>query len=98
MPSLTPASEDTLALARRAEGAQTLAPLAAGAQSLAPVDELEYASTTHLGFFPDTALVEAPYPYPGSTSYPGDTVVTTVGHQLGVAPEGSLNLTPRTEA
>lgn len=47
-----------------------------GEVSLNATAEVELAQFVHTGFFPATTLVEAPYPYPSSTSYPGDTYST----------------------
>lgn len=74
-----------------------LTPLAAGAETLTPLQELVYVNTTRLGFFPDTALVEAPYPFPSATSYPGDTTGSTVGETLTPLTEDTRTLTPLTE-
>lgn len=73
----------------------SLTPLAEGTEGLAPLAEL--TNTTRLGFFPNTALVEAPYPWPGSTSYPGDTT-GTVGEKLTLLTEDTQTLTLLTEA
>lgn len=49
---------------------------------------------SRLGFFPDTTLVEAPYPYPGATSYPGDSLGLS---DFVIMSEGTETLTVLTE-
>lgn len=71
----------------------SLSPLSESTETLTALPDVAYASTIRLGFFPDTALVEAPYPWPGSTSYPGDTTGSTVGEQLTALAEGAQTLT-----
>lgn len=46
------------------------------------------------GFYPGTALYVAPYPHPGSTSYPGPKI----GAALTQTTEATETLTPATES
>jgi hypothetical protein len=71
-----------------------LIPLAEGTETIVSLDELLQEGRT--GFIPDTSLVEAPYPFPSATSYPGDS--TIVGLYLSSMSEGAKTLTPLTES
>lgn len=68
--------------------------------SLSPVSESSETLTAHAelepraGFWPGSALYEAPYPFPGPTSYPG----AFTGESLTPLTEGSETLTAMTEA
>lgn len=98
MPTLTPLSEGNETLGALAEGSEALTLLAEGSETLGPLEELTDQSTTHFGFFPGLVLQTAPYPFPSSTSYPGDTVVTGgQGLNLALLAEGSETLTALAE-
>lgn len=99
MPSLTPVSETSETLSPLSEGTETLAAVAEGAETLTTLAELTDESTTHLGFFPGSAPAVAPYPFPSSTSYPGDTYTTGgAGLTLTTLAEGVETLTALAES
>lgn len=97
MPTLTPLIEEAESLNSLTEGSEVLSVMVEGSESLQALVELVYESTIRLGFFPATSLYEAPYPFPGSISYPGDTTGSVVGETLTVLSEGAETLTPLTE-
>lgn len=92
---LTPLSDGTETLTPLTEGAEALAVMAEDVLDLVALAVL--AVSTRLGFFPDTALYSAPYPYPSSTSYPGDTITTGLSDTAPMAEDATLTLTPLTE-
>lgn len=73
----------------------TLIPVNESTETLSLLEEL--VASIRLGFFPDSTLVEAPYPYPSSTSYPGDTIEIGLTGFV-VITEGTETLTPMAEA
>jgi hypothetical protein len=98
VPSLTTLSEGTNTLTTVSEASSTLASLSEASSTLTALAELTNTTTTHLGYFPDTVLFSAPYPYPSSTSYPGDTYTTPATGLANTAlSEGTTNLTVLTE-
>lgn len=98
MPALTPVTEVAETLGVLTEGSENLSAVSEGAETITPLSELVDESTTHIGFFPGSVLQTEPYPFPSSTSYPGDTVVVgTQGLSLAAVAEGSETLTPLAE-
>ena len=72
----------------------SLTPITESTETLSTLIEL--VASIRLGFFPDSTLVEAPYPYPGATSYPGDTIESGLTGFAAVS-EGTETLTVLTE-
>ena len=98
-PVLAPLSETTETLGALSEGSESLSGLAEGSETLTPLTELADQSTTHFGFFPGSVLQTAPYPFPSSISYPGDTVVVgSQGLTFDLFPEGTETLVPLLES
>lgn len=95
MPTLTPSSESSSPGTPLTEDVRTLTQLAETAKTLTELDE-DFAAV-RLGFYPDTVLYSAPYPYPSSTTYPGATTSTGVNRTLTTANEETRTLTPLTE-
>lgn len=71
-----------------------LTQLSEGTENFSLIEEL--APSLRLGFFPGTSLYSAPYPFPSSTSYPGDTIATGLSDFASIS-EGTETLTVITE-
>lgn len=96
MPTLTPQSEDSKTATQITDDTRSLSTLADDVQEITEL--VEDTAVIRLGFFPGLALYEAPYPYPGSTSYPGDSIVLSgVLRTLTSLAEGARTLTPLSE-